>query len=278
LGYQGAAHYIQEARGHSDVELEQLWWEHAIEPYWAEWAAGQFNEIRTREQMKQPIVDLDNLAVEVNLLADSQIETLIERAYKYITDCLPSPLPSRTVCVYPLDPQNTYVKDKMNGVLGDGIGDNILLKINPLAADWQSWVPLVIAHEYHHAVWGYNYFAVLGSRRMDLLTGLLIDGQADSFAKMLYPDLHPIWIEALTPAQEAEQWQKAQEYLASGDGAVYSRFMFGDDTTNTPANTGYTIGYHIVQAYLRAHPQKGVIDLMNVDADTILAESGYNPI
>ena len=142
---------------------------------------------------------------------------------------------------------------------------------------WSEWVPYVLAHEYHHAVWGYNYFAVQRKTHMDLLTGLLIDGEADSFAKLLYPERQPTWINALTPAEEKEQWKRMQQYLDGNDGSVYERFFFGDLVTGTPGNTAYTIGYRIVQTYLKQHPSQTVLDLLDKDAQEILIECGYEP-
>ena len=273
--YHGMARYISAARSMPEPDLTRLWLEYAVDPYWAEWAQGQFNEGRTRAQLSTPITDLDGLAAEVDLLTGSGIEGLVEDAYRQITRVLPSPLPERAVCIYAGDPGNAWLRE--NGVVGTGIGDSILLQINPLGEYWRLWVPYVMAHEYHHAVWGYTYFAVQGKTYMDLLTGLLIDGQADSFAKMLYPDMQPGWIDALTPAQEAEQWRRMREYLAGNDEAVYKRFFFGDAASGTPGSTAYTIGYHIVQAYLEAHPTLTVLDLMKEEARTVLAESGYRP-
>jgi uncharacterized protein YjaZ len=112
---------------------------------------------------------------------------------------------------------------------------------------------------------------------LDLLTGLLIDGQADTFAKILYPERQPSWINALTAVEEAVQWEKMQEYLFGNDPTIYKRFFFGDQASGTPNNTAYTIGYHIVQAYLRSHPTQTVFDLMSRDAREILSESGYMP-
>ena len=273
--YRGQMSFVQASKAKLSPDLENLWLEHAIEPYWLDWAQGQFNETRTREQMCKPVTSLDALQDEVETLMNSGIERLVEEAYQGIVSILPSQLPERAVCIYAADPENGWVKE--HGVVGTGIGDNILLQINPLFSDWLLWVPYVLAHEYHHAVWGYNYFAVLGKTCMDLLTGLLIDGQADSFAKMLYPELQPSWINALTPTEEAQQWEKIQPYLDENDGAVYERFFFGDKTNETPINTAYTIGYHIVQAYLKQHPTQTVFDLMNKEASEILSASAYKP-
>ncbi len=63
--------------------------------------------------------------------------------------------------------------------------------------------------------------------------------------------------------------------ISLGQYTIYKRFFFGDVSTGTPAHTAYTIGYHIVQAYRKAHLAYNVVDLMNMEAQTILAECGY---
>jgi hypothetical protein len=156
--YRGMARYVEAARSTSRPDLAALWWVHAVEPYWAQWAEGQFNEARTREQLRRPVFDLDGLASAVERLAQSGVEPLVADAYDEITRALPSPLPERVVCIYAADPQNAWVRE--NGVVGTGIGDNILLQINPLGENWQGAVRYAMAHEYHHAVWGYTYFAL----------------------------------------------------------------------------------------------------------------------
>lgn len=275
--YHGMRKYVQEALSNPGADLEQLWTEHVLDPYWAEWAAGQFHEQRTRQEMGRPITDLSGLAEELELLAHSDVEQIVRQAYTHITTQLPSPLAMRAVCLFALDPRNHHVREQMNGVLGTCVGDNIVLQIHPDDDHWQQWVPYVLAHEYHHSVWGYNYFAVQGNTRWDLLTAMLTDGLADTFARQLYPNLNPVWLQALSPEQEAEQWQWVQPYLHDNDPQVYRRFMFGDKDSGTPAATGYTISYHIVQAYLTAHPHTTVVDLLNITAQQILDESGYCP-
>jgi len=131
--YQGILAYIRSARQQPQTEWVSLWLQYAIEPYWKSWAAGQFNEERTRQQMKNPIIDLEALAIEVDLLACSGVEQDIEGAYARMTARLPSPAPARTVCIYPLDPVDRLAVERMNGVVGTCVGDSILLQINPAA-------------------------------------------------------------------------------------------------------------------------------------------------
>jgi uncharacterized protein YjaZ len=86
------------------------------------------------------------------------------------------------------------------------------------------------------------------------------------------------WVNALTPAQEAEQWAHLQPLLESEDPALYPRFFFGDADTETPGSTGYTIGYHIVQRYLRAHPDEPPAAWIARAPREILAASGYTGV
>lgn len=273
--YYSQADYVQAARVNPQSEWQRLWLAYAVDPYWAEWAQGQFHEARTRQQLSDPIRNLDELSIEVDCLKCSGIEDLVEKAYEQITRGLPPSVPRHVVCIYAADPENQWVREQ--GVVGEGIGENILLKINPRGKNWSRLVPYVLAHEYHHTVWGHNYFAVQGKTHMDLLTGLIIDGQADSFANQLYPEAQPVWIHALTPKEETRQWEKMQEFLDRNDGAAYERFFFGDAARGTPSHTAYTIGYHIVQAYLKRHAEQTVLDLMNREAREVLSESGYAP-
>jgi uncharacterized protein YjaZ len=271
--YLGMKEYIRTARQMPEVPLDEIWWIYAVAPFWGDWAAGQFNEPRLQAQFSTPITALDDLAVEVDLLAQSGVEQLVESAYTEISAALPPCVVGPVVCIYALDPADKGTVERRNGVAGSGVGNNTLLQINPLAQDWQAWVPFVLAHEYHHSAWGYHYFYLQGHTSADLLTTLLIEGQADWFAHALYPGLRPSWDYALTPAQEAGQWRRMQPHLASSDAALHAGFMFGDE--HTPWCTGYTIGYHIIEAYMRAHPGVLITDLFDKDAHELLADSGY---
>lgn len=136
------------------------------------------------------------------------------------------------VCIHALNPASRTVSEKQNGVLGSCIGENVLLEVDPTAPGWRDWVPFVMAHEYHHTVWGYHYFFLQGQRTVDLLMTLVVDGLADSFAALVAPGLRPAWNEALTPEQEREQWIRMQEFLTCQDPEIiHGRFMFGDEAT-----------------------------------------------
>ncbi len=76
-------------------------------------------------------------------------------------------------------------------MVGACVFGNIIININPLAEDYQDWIPYVFAHEYHHSVWGYNWFVIKGGQGLEgsFLEYMLNEGQADAFAESLFPQL-----------------------------------------------------------------------------------------
>lgn len=259
------------------TDLRALWQQHVIDPYWDAWAAGQHNEARLREEMAQPITDLDGLAGVAAALAASNVEAVVRGAYDQIRQRLPYHDDAIAICIRAADPQDRGLVADLNGVVGATVGGNTLLTINPAGQDWPSWVQYVLAHERHHSAWGYHYYYLQGGARRDLLVSLISEGTADSFARLLCPELLPRWIAALSPEEEARQWQAIRPLLdqPDWDGELYRRFFFGNAELGTPAFTGYTLGYRIVQGYLKNHPEAGVYDWTLAAPETILAGSGY---
>jgi uncharacterized protein YjaZ len=59
----------------------------------------------------------------------------------------------------------------------------------------------------------------------------------------------------------------------SGFGAV-QRYIFGDPAAGIPVYAGYTIGYRVVQAFLK-RTGKGVVEASFIPAEKIIRESGF---
>jgi hypothetical protein len=271
------ARYIAAARRSAPEDWANLWWQQAIAPTWERWGAGQFNGERVRAHMAQPIRELDALAAELEALAATPVDEILQAAYARATALLPSPEPERTVCVAPLTPGETSVRCNMSGVVGECVGDSILLRVGA-EPGWLAALPYHLTHEYHHTVWGYTYYYLQGHRDAPLLNSLINEGEADSLAHLCNPGVVVPWVNALTPAQEAEQWARLQLLLESEDPRLYERFFFGDAASDTPGSTGYTIGYHIMQRYLRAHPDEPVSTWTARAPREILTLSGYTGV
>jgi hypothetical protein len=76
--------------------------------------------------MQNPITELDKLALVIEQLNDSEINSIIKNTYRHLTELLPPPEENKVVCVS----ANPYLGDNVCGVVGSCIGDNILLQIN----------------------------------------------------------------------------------------------------------------------------------------------------
>jgi uncharacterized protein YjaZ len=91
----------------------------------------------------------------------------------------------------------------------------------------------------------------------------------------VYPEVEASWRNALSPEQEAEQWRKMEPQLSITDFGMKQRYMFGD-RRSIPLWTGYTIGFHIIQSYLKHNPETTIDDWTAMDARKILEQSGYS--
>lgn len=271
-GYRGLKEYMNRAEKADSPDHEKLWHEHVIKPYWNEWAKGQFNEDRIRQEMKKPIMELDELNKGLDILNDSDIEGIINSTYKKIVSLLPSQVSERAVCIY----IDTTINETVHGVVGSCVGDNILIRINPLVKGWQDYLPWVLAHEYNHSVWGYHYFYLKGNRSISLLSSLINEGIADSFGKLISPNITPNWTHCISNDEELRQWSIMQEYLLCEDTfELHSRFFFGNKSTGTPPGVGYTIGFNIVQSYMKSHEDVTIKEITEIDSQVIFNESSY---
>lgn len=267
--------FIEEANSAKDEQINSLWNQYIIEPYWSkviEWAPDGFEGRKPK-----PVKDLTNLKNQLDIMNNSNIISLLQKELGRICGSLSKNDDDIvTIALYPLSSENTIVSQRQNGVIGSCEFGNILININPLEKDWIKWVPYVIAHEYHHSVWGHNNIVLKGKYQVDLLTYLLNEGQADAFAKRLYTDLMPSWINHISKQQEMEMWKVMKNYLKSCDPAIKNKFMFGDEEKGIPWCIGYLIGNNIIEKFFENNPNTTFMELINMESEDILLESGYD--
>jgi uncharacterized protein YjaZ len=221
---------------------EELWNKYAIQPYWkriSQWAPFDMSERKPK-----PIKDIDKLKQQVKSLKEININA-IKSEFMNVVAALPSYDDDDTivVAIYPLDDENTIVKERQNGVVGACVFGNILINVNPFARDHLKWIPYVFAHEYHHCVWG-SYWHGIRQKACtgSLLEAMLSDGQADAFAKSLYPTLSPTWIHQIPKGIERELWDKHYSKSLNEIDYDYCKYMFGNDEAGIPWCAGYFFG------------------------------------
>jgi len=96
LPYEGLKKYISAVRAAESPDHGRLWLEYAFDPYWNEWAAGQFTEERTRSEMSDPVTDIDELETAADLLIASDTEGLLRNTYDKINTTVEAQISSDT--------------------------------------------------------------------------------------------------------------------------------------------------------------------------------------
>lgn len=269
---ESARKYVK-AVENGNTDFKKLWDEYLIQPYWKE--ISQWAPFDCLFMKPAPIKDIDKLKKQLDIFQDINFEHL-EREFKKISNALlkqdDDPI---VIAFYPLDDENLMVKDFQNGIVGVCVFGNIVININPLAKDYEKWIPYVMAHEYHHSVWRHNWYVLRGNAKGNLLETLINEGQADAFAKSLYNSLEPKWLNTLTSEQESLFWEKYTKVLNSTDRSENTKYIFGDQSKGLPRCIGYHFGYEIVESYLKNNPEKSFNDVIDIDSDVIFKDSRF---
>ena len=126
-----------------------------------------------------------------------------------------------------------------------------------------------LAHELHHCL----RFATVGYG-FDMGSSLVSEGLADQFDREANGGDGRPWSHALAPDQWPGLLARIEPLLDSRD-YDHAAWFFGRQYSldTIPRWTGYTVGYHLVGAYLDAHPDARASRLCSMPAADLLAEA-----
>lgn len=273
LAYENLDDYILEFEKQKE-NYEEIWNKYAIQPYWEK--ISQWAPFDLSERKPKPIKDIVKLKQQIQLLKEININAIESEFMKVVGELPGYDDDTIVVAIYPLDDENAIVKKRQNGVVGTCVFGNILIYVNPFAEDYLKWIPYVFAHEYHHSIWGsYWYVVRQGGCTGSLIETMLSDGQADAFAKSLYPSLSPAWIHQIPKEIERELWDKHYYRLLYDTNYDFSRYMFGDDEAGLPWCAGYFFGDKIISCYRERYKEISFKNMIEMSAEEIFAKSGY---
>ncbi len=223
-------------------------------------------------EFRYPIVDTTGLkyytfAIKKN---EGRIDSIITDALVVANKLLKND--SITILIQPSNYYNRAMMRKMGGVYAFTAGSKqILIAIDTTVHSWQEVLKYCVAHEFNHTYWTkmkYNK-----STPFTLLDWMILEGRADTYADMLYPDNKSPWTMALTEQEKIDLWKRLQPNLQSEDQTLQHDVMFGSDTY--PQWGGYTLGFNIVQSALRNHPELKPLEWATMDPKKILEMSNY---
>jgi hypothetical protein len=209
-------------------------------------------------------------AIDYAQSAGHDLMLIVQSSLEHIDKLLPGPRATVfiEVCDAPIAETGTCGVTAVSGLVSQ-MGIAATSKTT-LQEALQVWLPRTIAHEVDHEVRIQSLPA-----QSTLLQGLILEGTADAFDNQAFPGQTNPWDVAITPSQEHALWSAAQPELNSG--GLYQDWMFGDSLKGIPHWAGFTIGYHIVTAYLLRHPATTASALAKLSAASIMDGSGYSP-
>lgn len=270
--YENLVGYISEMEKEG-ADCEALWEKYAIQPYWeriSHWAPFDMSDRKPK-----PIKDINKLKQQIKLMQEIDIEKIKDKLDEIVAALPNYDDDTITIAIYPLDDENITVKEQQNGVLGVNVFGNIIINVNPFVENYLEWLPYVFAHEYHHTVWGNYWHVIHGGSAGNLIEAMLIDGQADAFAKSFNQSLNPSWISQISKEKEEELWEKYYLKLLKETDFDYIKYMFGNDEAEIPWCAGYFFGYKIIDCFLKRYPQINFKEMIEMNSEEIFDKSGY---
>ncbi|MFQ5933414.1 MAG: DUF2268 domain-containing protein [Dehalococcoidia bacterium] len=229
--------------------------------------------------------DPDSLVEALGELEAGSPKVIVEGALARCVQSLPRPDLSARVFLLPGDGESRVLVRQMNGALGFSLGSQAMMVFLWPVQGWQRWLTYTVTHEYIHLVRNLLFPRGLSGNKLvymktqepeTLLDVLVAEGLADVFATRLLQDTRPPWTDALAPEVEGRLWARVHRRLNVSDTTEIRRILFGDND-RIPMWTGYTIGYRIVERYLKTSPDAQPANLVGVLASAIFEASAYQP-
>ena len=251
--------YIKQASTVTSDDLGKLYRDIVLRP-----THISFGVINQREGYLQTINNLDGLKNHLELLTDADVVDIVDAALKKSNTYIRGA--DSTAYIFPADPYDNLTIS-MKGVKGLAIpgAQLFIVEINPTVESWEQTLVYTVAHEYHHVILGQRHANAMFDETSTLLQRLISEGRADSFAHIVYPEVEVPWT-TQNFSQAAVDLVKRN--LHSTDLQFQNQIMFN--------NSGYAIGFTIVQEFIKNNPNVTVDDWTDMPATEILEKSGYD--
>ena len=160
--------------------------------------------------------------------------------------------------VFVLPTFDPFVKNEMGGSIGHCFVNNfIFIFLNPVT-DFKKNLKETLAHEFAHSVSPYYL-----KEEVKLGTCLVSEGLAEHFRESIFGGEVAPFSKALNENEIKEYFEELKSKLDSTEEELYLDVFFG--SKKYPNWTGYTLGYYLVEKYLK--------DKQNIDWNVLLRKN-----
>lgn len=213
---------------------------------------------------------------EMIIQLDDQYEEISRFIKEGLEDSTALMTGSEKVRIYlqPHSPDFNYLE--MGGVVAFAADKDVMvLQIDPRKYTEKS-IKQTIAHEFHHVVtmevsdWSY--------RKQHLLDRVIMEGKADTFGKLVFPDYDVAWIEPLNPEATNKVWSFIEVNKESYEVEDVTMLHMGQPSSGIPKWSNYRMGYRIMEDFLERNPEVTLEQWTEMRADKILELSGFGAV
>lgn len=218
-----------------------------------------------------PSYRLDQLEESVLTLIEQHdhLNTLIAEALQKSAELLPKEHRTK-VYVLPSIPEIYEGMKFAKGVGGITYDTQIVVvQIEPKTLA-EEILQFLVAHEYHHLV--YHVFSFQKYRPYTFLESIVIEGKAEAFASLVYPEIIPPGLKPLP--NERHVWETMKRAM-DPESTFSINFTYGNRALNIPPMSDYNIGYQIMQDFIKNNPDVSIEEWTDMRADEILELSQF---
>lgn len=216
-----------------------------------------------------PPENKESLEKTLSYLAENQDFMLdtIKNGIQDSVDMLPGG--DKEIHVFPMNPDNLFGRGTVDDLSGFTWNEDFMLIMvgRNFSAEELSHL---IAHEYHHTVYNET-----NETDFTLLESSVVEGKAEVFAEMIYPDVHGRSTEPLRGRYKKDAVEIFLNHLDSTDPVVHGDFYFGYPSEGIPELAMYRIGYQIVKGYIKENPDATLEEWTDISSEEIFKESSF---
>ncbi len=270
--YQEFSQYIKEAENHPD-NLDTLYIDTVLEPFTKSVFGEDYGEFISKQwgfgtPTRPKILEEYLLYLNEN---NNKINDLIIDALKKSTDELSSE-DDKVVYILLASPDDVTKMKWLKGVTGMTWDQNVItIQIAPPFLD-EDILKFVVAHEYQHAV----FFEKneIGTNAT-VLEEVMLEGKADTFAQIMYPEVVTPWNDFSTKSQEENTWSYLEKNLNSINASIKDDLFYGNSSKGILDTSNYKMGNKIMDSFIQENPSISIEEWTEMSADEILEKSKY---
>jgi uncharacterized protein YjaZ len=154
-------------------------------------------------------------------------------------------LQEKEITIYLFPTSSQFIIKKMGGTAGWLAWKDIMHVCIYPTKNWRLNFKGTILHELAHCMQKYY------SYKMKLSDHLIADGLAEHFQEKLLDGKRNLWTKAVSKNQAKIIFRKIKPLLSKRNLSVHKELFFG--SKKYPCWTGYTIGYYLIDDYLKKH-------------------------